>query len=304
MTTMILPAPPRSVNDNGAVAPSLTLFPNSAVAVSHREGDGGLNDPLAMTPKAIASRLRSAAPHDPTLPVDLYEHILTTSVAAARRTFDLDSLFQPAQSRLTSVCASLQRRQGNLLQRGFYAAVDEVSHLVRFDAERIGVTQGALDHVDRLGHAACGDVDLGPQGAIKRAVLPDAILIDLRNNTSIGAELKRGTKLGDAHCRRLADDIAATSLLLQHHLMQRGLQVRSAEARVIAFRDAAGLRVPDGLDLSLEAFDDRFGTRATAITDAICRTHAKVAALLLRPLLAEATIESDLAFERREAPTL
>lgn len=305
MTDNTLPGAVRPVNEAPRAHASLPTILAPGVADPHHPGkassvaaDGatgpqGAPDLSLMLPTAALAVLRTLVPNEPCLPVKLYERILSKALEAIRQVYDVDALFLPAQSRLTSVTASMQRREGDFLQRGFLAGIDLSPHLILVESEGVMVTRTVMDHVRRLGHEACSDVDLTPQGPVEHWVLPDVMMLDLRHSKAVGVELKRGAQLGAKHNERLADDVAATSLVLQHHLGERGFKVASAEARVIVFRQDARLRVPGGLMMTLPEFDERFGTDTAAIVAAVRRVHAKAAMILLRPLQAAALAEAD-----------
>lgn len=254
-----------------------------------------LPDLRTLLQTAAMELLDRLTPASPALPSELRSKAVGSVVSAVRRTFGEDDLFLAAQSRLTSVATSLQRREGTLLQTTFLAAVDATPHLVIVPTRRMGVTRNVVDLVARLGHEGCSAVDLQPSGDIIRTILPDVVLVDARAGVGWVVELKRGAQLGAQHGVRLADDVAAGGLLVQHHLRERGYDVRAGRSAVIAFRQDAGLRVPDGLNMSLDAFDARFATQVAEAVSAIRTVHAAAAAIALRPLQVAALIESDAA---------
>ncbi len=254
-----------------------------------------LPDLRTLSQTAAMELLDKLTPASPALPSELRSKAIGSVVSAVRRTFGEDDLFRAAQSRLTSVATSLQRREGTLLQATFLAAIDLAPHLVAVPAQRLSVSRNVADLVSRLGHEGCAAVDLQPDGDIIRTILPDVVLVDARAGVGWTFELKRGAQLGAQHGVRLADDVAAGGLLVQHHLRKRGYDVRAGRSAVIAFREDAGLRVPDGLSMSLDAFDKRFATQVAQAVSAIRTVHAAAAALALRPLQVAALEESDTA---------
>ncbi len=150
-------------------------------------------------------------------------------------------------------------------------------------SERIAVARNVANHVARMRDGDRADIDLPPVGETARTILPDLVMVDLRDNTGWIIELKRGGKLGAEHQKWLRSNLATSSLCVQSHLSGRDYAVGSGHAAVVVLNDEAALRVPDDQIMTLTAFDARFGTRAVAIAAEIRRVHAEAIALLLRP---------------------
>ena len=317
MTTHILPGDVRPVNAGVRADASSPSFVDAAVADPHVDqprGVGllavpGANDKPVGEPTeahlvpdlstlplaAAAAYVTEHVTREPILSDALHKAAIRSAVLAVRKSHEPDNLFSPALSRLSSVVMSLQRREGGLLNDALLAAIDACPRLLRLDVEPIAVTADVLDQVEREGPARCTGFDLDPAGETVRRLTPDAMFIDLARNVAVVLELKRGGPLGAEHARWLARDVATSSLCIRHHVRQRGFHVRFGEAGIVVFRPDAGLRVEGNWAMTVAAFDERFGTKAAATVEAVRRTHAAAAALVLRPLQIAALREAEAA---------
>ena len=306
MTTLSLPSARRSVNADLRVdlpfpttADAAVADPHAAAAAGVAPGDAvdcsDVLPDLATLRSAVAyGRLAARIDRNPALPETLHRAVLDSAIGAARKRHEPDALFLPAHSRLVSVSMSLQRREGHLLNAAVLAAIDACPTLTLLPTLPLLVTRDVLDQIEAEGLDACMRFDLDPVGEAVRRLSVDAMFVDHARNVAVSLELKRGGRLGGEHAQWLSKDLAAGALCIRHHVRGRGFHVRRGEAGVVVFREDAGLQVTGDWAMTVAAFDERFGTEAAAMVEAVQRAHAAAVRLVLRPLQIAALREAEV----------
>ena len=222
------------------------------------------------------------------LSVAMCELVETKVRGAIKTEFDRDPIFGPAMSRLISLGASVQRRDGNLGHAAMMDALGAAANLrVISDKKgrKVDITNAAVEAIGRLDYATCQNYDLPPAEPNGDSIETDTIIIDRSTGRALAIESKRGAKLGRAAGGAMVDETRMVALLLREHLRAMGEHVQHGTAHVLVHHADRGLVLPKGMAITVQDLDRRFGTDVVGTTKATQAYHAALIEWSFRPVL-------------------
>ena len=246
--------------------------------------------------RVLAPRLGlPVPPRPPELSDELCERIERGAREAAAKAFAPDPLFGSAVSHLVSLGASLQRRDGHVAHRAMVDALRQNPNL-RVISDRkscsITVTKSASKAAGDVSFSVCQALNYPPDKPTGRVIVDDLFVIDRSRGRAIAIESKRGGQLGRDKRDSMVQDVKITALLLQAHLGTLNENVMHGEAHVLVHHDDRGLVLPDGMAITVDDLDERFGTTVRATTEAAQRYHAALVRRAMLPALVGALTET------------
>lgn len=238
---------------------------------------------------------------DMILPSDLRVMIEKSIADALAARFHPDPSFPPALSQLLSLGGSMQKRHGGILNEALAVGLEaggNVTVLRDRVSCRVAMCPTAREIGRDLTHEQCGQLDLGydrdpnawPDN-FYRTVDVDGIIYDHRDHSAVAFESKRGGKLGNPALQRMLETTSMVALLLRAHLKVHGQSASSGDAKVIVHHAARGLCVPDGVETTLAALDERYGGNSRAMVAAATALHARLVCEAMAVPLARAMDE-------------
>jgi hypothetical protein len=230
------------------------------------------------------------------------------AVASAINTrFPLDELLGPELSRLISVCASVVKRHGTLLERAIIQALEESKRFQVMHNVIIPITGAAESLVASNSPETLARVALRYDSPAVRSVTHDLLVIDTHCAWAGAYQVKRGGgELGTRIKRPLERDLGATRLLLRSFLRDQGYNsIDIVTTAVIDVLGAAGL--PEHLTIQGSEIDQHFGVPVVPTIERMT-THLreelhKAIPDLLRPLLVLLEMQLAPSDQRQQAST-
>jgi hypothetical protein len=211
------------------------------------------------------------------------------TVAAALNTdFPLDVLLGPNLSRLVSVCSSVVKRHGLLLERAFVEALEASGRFEVLHNHAIGLTAAADSVAAANSPENLARIALRYDQPTVRTIYQDLVVIDAEAGWAGAYSVKRGGgDMGPRLRKPLERDVAAVRLLLRAHLRDQGYDtVDLVTSACIDWFGSAGL--PPHLTVLGTEVDQHFGAPVRATVEALT-THLRdelhrAVPKLLRPL--------------------
>jgi hypothetical protein len=231
----------------------------------------------------------------------------TEAVANAVNTkFPLDGLLGPELSRLISVCASVVKRHGLLLERAIIDALEKSERFQVLHNPVVPITAAADSLVASNPPETLARVALRYDAPTVRSVTHDLVVIDTHCAWAGAYQVKRGGgDMGPRLRRPLERDLAATRLLLRSYLRDLGYtSIDIVTTGAIDWLGSAGL--PEHLSIAGTELDAHFGVPVTPTIERMtahlrAELH-KAVPDLLRPLLSVLEMQVGATAQRAPSP--
>jgi hypothetical protein len=164
----------------------------------------------------------------------------------SRTKFRPDPIGGLRYSRMTSIVSSAYKRHGQIIER---ALIERLKESNRFQvwSEKTFSISAAAHNLATNNPSACLKATL-PYGDIHRTTQVDMVVYDFSDRVLRSYEIKRGNGDFDAGKQRsILIDLLAQQVLLKSYGEQRGLDVSSAEAKIIFYYGRRSIKAPFSL---------------------------------------------------------
>ncbi|GGF07601.1 hypothetical protein H1W37_19665 [Stappia taiwanensis] len=189
-------------------------------------------------------------------------------VGASEAAFGGDPVLPEEVSSFVSFCASIQKRDGGLIEAVISDTIAAAPHFTAWKPDAYPITRRA-EELARSGEIDPEDPPQLPQNkSIARHIRIDQFAVDLRTLTATAIEIKRSSYLGKAIREAARHDLLSTAMLARSYARKNGIKAMTGCSVLICFYgdvtpDFQGFTV-----LTRETVDDYFGVAITPVVEA------------------------------------